>query len=340
MSTKEKHVINIESLYGEDDLIMEIDRTEFEFLCKEYFDKLKEPIEAVLKYSRFTKNDINEILLVGGSTWIPETKNIISKYFEKKIKINDSINPEEVVAYGAILQAAICMKEKSLKNVIIHNISFHSLGIDIKGNDINKGPICDILIKNGTFIPFETEKTYETAFDYQTSVYIEIYEGEEKFCKDNKWLGGFLLNNIQKAKKGETKIKKKISIDGNSIIYVSAEEKISGENKSIDIKYKNGILRKEELKEVENRLNNKDAFEKSICNEEEKELNKMKNLLRKEFLDIKSLDSFVKIVENQEKLVKISLNDFNKNNFDKKFTNVNSCLNIIIIYSLIIPKNI
>ena len=122
-------------------------------------------------------------MLVGGSTLIPKIKEIISDYFGEKIKINDSINPDEVVAYGATLQDAICMKEKSLKKVIIHDLLSHSLGTNIIGNDVNEESIDDILIKKGTVIPFKKEKVYFTVSDYQNSVSIQVYEGEKNFVK-------------------------------------------------------------------------------------------------------------------------------------------------------------
>ena len=322
LSTEKNHRIIIQSLYKNDDLNLKIDRVTFNHLCREYFEKIKEPIYEALKSSGFKKEDINEILLVGGSTRIPKIKEIISDYFGEKIKINDSINPDEVVAYGATLQAAICMKEKSLKEVIIYEVLSHSIGTDIIENDVNEEPIVDILIKKGNVIPFKKGKVYSTVSDYQTSVSIQVYEGENKFCKDNTCLGGFYLNNIHKDKKGDTKIRMTIEIDQNSIIHVSAEEEVSGEKNSIDIKYKKGILRKEELKEVEKRLKNKDDYEITVYNEEEKELIKDKILLGKIFLDEKSLVSLMEMKNIQEKLVEISLNESNKNNFDKKFRNI------------------
>ena len=138
LSTQDKYRICIESLYRNDDLNLQRDRKDFWCLYKDYFNELIKSIELALKISGFSKYDINEVLLVGESTRIQKIKSIILEYFGKKVKINDSINPDEVVAYGATLQAAICMKEKSLNDVMIYDICSHSLGTDIIGND--QGP--------------------------------------------------------------------------------------------------------------------------------------------------------------------------------------------------------
>jgi len=287
-------------------------------LCENKFKELIPPIEKALKEAKFTKKDINEILLVGGSSKIPKIKKILKSLFGNKIIINDRINPDEIVAYIATLQAAILMKEPALEDILINEICAHSFGTDIineKGESI-----CDTLIKKGTNIPFEMEEEYTTAIDNQEGMSIEIYEGENFYCKDNRLLDQFILENITKAKAGIPTIMVKIKLDKDSILHITAyekkEEKI-GSIKSIDIIYDKGILSKNEIKNMFIRLKN-EYFEKDIINKKEKDLCDEITFLFDEFENTNSLFDFIKIIEVQEKLVDI----IDVDNIEKKFESV------------------
>ena len=324
LSEHDKATICINKLYEGKNFKLEIKREEFHNLCKRKFEEIMPPINDALKTAKIKKEDIDEILLVGGSTRIPKIKEILKSksYFGKKIIINDTINPDEVVAYGATLQAAISMKKPAMEDILINEICPHSIGIEVVDKKYKEN-ICDILIEKGTNIPFEKEHQYTTIKDYQKCVSINIYEGEHLFCKDNRLLGQFKLNNISIAKKGIPQIMEKIKIDEDSIIHVTAYEKLSGAYNSLDIKYDKRTLSKNEINAMKNRLQKDEEFEKTNINSKEKELSVEKKLLYNEYKDNKNVYNLIKLVEIQEKLVDIiSIDNENINNYEKKFENV------------------
>ena len=175
LSEYDRVTICINKLYGGKNFKLEIKKEDFQNLCKRKFEELIPPINDALKTAKIKKEDIDEILLVGGSTRIPKIKEILKSesYFGNKIIINDTINPDEVVAYGATLQAAISMKKPAMEDILINEICPHSIGLGIIDKK-NKERICDILIVKGTNIPFEKEKEYTTFNDYQKYVSIKI----------------------------------------------------------------------------------------------------------------------------------------------------------------------
>ena len=318
--------ISIESLYNDNDLLLAITRAKFEDLCREKFKEMIKPIEDALKFSGLNEKDIDEIVLVGGSTRIPKVEEMIKEFFGGDKKICKSINPDEVVAYGATLQAAISMNVEAVSDVLINDVCSHSLGIAVVRN--NKNDIFDKLIENGTNIPYEFENEYTTLYDNQTSVLIQIFEGEKKFCRNNRLLGKFYLNNITKAKKGVPKIKVKFDIDEDSILHVTAKETISGSTNSIDIKCNKGIMQQDDINKMIKKLQNKNDFEVNKIDQEEKELVEKKKLLIQDYKDTKNLPSLKEIEKIQEKLIEISLNESNKNNIDKRYRNVKFLFNL------------
>ena len=318
--------ISIESLYNDNDLLLAITRAKFEDLCREKFKEMIKPIEDALKFSGLNEKDIDEIVLVGGSTRIPKVEEMIKEFFGGDKKICKSINPDEVVAYGATLQAAISMNVEAVSDVLINDVCSHSLGIAVVRN--NKNDIFDKLIENGTNIPYEFENEYTTLYDNQTSVLIQIFEGEKKFCRNNRLLGKFYLNNITKAKKGVPKIKVKFDIDEDSILHVTAKETISGSTNSIDIKCNKGIMQQDDINKMIKKLQNKNDFEVNKIDQEEKELVEKKKLLIQDYKDTKNLPSLKEIEKIQEKLIEISLNKSNKNNIDKRYRNVKFLFNL------------
>ena len=318
--------ISIESLYNDNDLLLAITRAKFEDLCREKFKEMIKPIEDALKFSGLNKKDIDEIVLVGGSTRIPKVEEMIKEFFGKNKKICKSINPDEVVAYGATLQAAISMNVEAVSDILINDVCSHSLGVAVVRNDMND--IFDKLIENGTNIPYEFENVYTTRYDNQTSVLIQIFEGENEFCRNNILLDQFYLNNITKAKKGVPKIKVKFDIDEDSILHVTAKETISGSTNSIDIKCNKGIMQQDDINKMIKKLQNKNDFEVNKIDQEEKELVEKKKLLIQDYKDTKNLPSLKEIEKIQEKLIEISLNKSNKNNIDKRYRNVKFLFNL------------
>ena len=199
-----------------------ISRKLFEDLCNDLFQSCKEPIIQALKDADLTSSEIDEIVLVGGSTRIPKICKILEELFDGK-QLNRSVNPDEAVAYGASIQGAILTssdkgKNNKTKDIVLSDIIPLSLGIKTGGN---KGIMTKIINKN-TSIPHTAHQNFSTIEDNQETVSIEIYEGEREFTKDNHLLGRFELTGIQKAMKGVPKIDVTFHIDENGILNVKA----------------------------------------------------------------------------------------------------------------------
>ena len=272
LSNNPETTLFIHNFYNNNDIMETITRPQFEEICKDLFERLKKPLDEALDDAHLNKDEIGEIVLVGGSSRIPKIKLFLQNFFFKKdskpIKINDTINPDETVAYGATLMAAkiLIKKDINLAAFSLMDITPLSLGINVKNNSMDpeiqkEGSLMSILIKRGTKIPFTFQRPYCTSEDDQTDVDIVIYEGERKFTKYNHILGKVHLNNLPKKKKGEVKIDVKFFIDVNGILAVTATEKSTG--KTIDTKIKNDTvsLTDEKIKEIQK--NNKSRYEKA-----------------------------------------------------------------------------
>ena len=236
--------IRIDNFIENKDLLVSISKKQFENeICKELFDRLKGHFDELLKGADLKKNEIEEIILVGGSTRMPKIKKIIKEEF-RNIKINDQINPDEVVAYGATIQAAmlLCLGNNNnpLNNVKLFDITPISLGTDV----INKstcpkiqklGCEMSVIIPKWTKIPYEEVKEYKTIEDNQKDMQISIFEGENKYLKYNKYLDQFTLIDLPKKPKGQVICVVNFSIDENSILTVKAYEKSEGKSKQIKV---------------------------------------------------------------------------------------------------------
>ena len=201
LSYKIETEIEIESLANEKDFNLKLTRAKFEDLCKDIFDLCKKPIDEVFKNSKEDKNNIDEIVLVGGSTKIPKIQEILKEYFNGK-ELNVKLNPDEAVAYGATIQAAISMGNYK-EDVTLLDVCPFSLGIAVREDEFYKenGRSMSNIIKKETSLPFKiTKENFHPAHENATSVLIEIYEGENKFVKDNYLLGKFQLLNLPKKK--------------------------------------------------------------------------------------------------------------------------------------------
>ena len=192
--------IRIYNIVENVDIFLKIERSEFEEGCKPLFDKLKKPIKSALEMAKLDSDKIEEVILVGGSTRIPKIKKYVSNYFLKS-KINDSINPDEVVAFGATIEAEKILhnKDKNIKNITLLDIVPFSLGTDIVNNSTNEeikkeGDLMDVIIKRGSSLNTPKSKKYRTTQDDQTIMPIKIYEGDNKYVKYNH-LFYFLKNN-------------------------------------------------------------------------------------------------------------------------------------------------
>ena len=243
LSYRDEADIIVHSFFNEKDLITKITKEEFEEkICKDLFDKLSIPFEELIKGANLTKENIDEIILVGGSTKMPYIKEMLKSKFN--CKINDSINPDEVVAFGATIQAAMLMtvgKNKILKGVKLFDITPISLGTDVVNKSSDPkiralGNKMSIIIPKWKKIPIKKQKKYKTINDYQETMQICIFEGENDYLKDNKLLGKFILQNLPQRPKGEVEIVVTFEIDANNILKVTAVETSKGVNKNIEVR--------------------------------------------------------------------------------------------------------
>ena len=263
LSNSLETTINIDCIANGEDLNFKIYRADFEKICKNLFEKCIPPIEQALKDANLNKNDIDEIVLVGGSSRIPKIQQMIEKYFGKdivnkfKTKISKRINPDEAVASGASIQAAI-IKEKKFKNEIqITDINPLSLGTNIVNKENPSMQLMSIIIPKNHELPCKNKENYFTTSEYQKSVAIYVYQGENEYVKDNIFIGGFELN-IMNPQKEKIKIIVTMELDENGILKVEAEQENSNNKKEILIDDVLNLTNKqiEKFKNIEKQFQN------------------------------------------------------------------------------------
>jgi molecular chaperone DnaK len=226
---------------GPKHLVKKITRAKFESLIEDLVDETITKIEEVLKDAGVSKNDIKEIVMVGGSTRIPMVQEKVKNFFGKEL--NKSVNPDEVVAIGAAIQGAVIKGD--VKDVLLLDVTPLSLGIETLGGVTTK------VIEKGTTIPVKKTQVFSTAEDNQPAVTIHVVQGEREFAKDNKSLGQFTLEGIPPAPRGVPQIEVTFDIDANGILTVSAKDKASGKEQQIKITGSSGLSEEEIQKMVQ-----------------------------------------------------------------------------------------
>jgi molecular chaperone DnaK len=262
-------------------LTMTITRAQFERLTDSLFERCKAPVMRALEDAKLKPSDIDEVVLVGGSTRMPRIQQIVKEIFGKEP--HKGVNPDEVVAVGAAIQGAVLTGEQ--KDVLLLDVTPLSLGLETKGG------VMTVLVPRNTTIPTEKKETFTTAEDNQTAVTIKVYQGERPMAADNRLLGEFNLEGIPPARMGIPQIEVTFSIDANGILNVSARDKGTGKEQKITIQSSGGLT-KEDIERMR-----RDAEEHAAEDKRKRELAEARNAAEQHVYRLEKL-----IEEHKDKL--------------------------------------
>ena len=265
LSSVTQTTVEVDSLFEGEDFESSITRARFEDLNAALFKSTLEPVEQVLKDAKIAKNQIDEVVLVGGSTRIPKVQKLLSDFFDGK-QLEKSINPDEAVAYGAAVQGAILTGQSTsdeTKDLLLLDVAPLSLGVGMQGD------IFGIVVPRNTTVPTIKRRTFTTVADNQTTVTFPVYQGERVNCKENTLLGEFDLKGIPMMPAGEPVLEAIFEVDANGILKVTAVEKSTGKSANITISNAVGRLSSEEIEKMVNQAEEFKAADEAFAKRHE-----------------------------------------------------------------------
>ncbi|CAI4035912.1 hypothetical protein SMKI_14G1210 [Saccharomyces mikatae IFO 1815] len=265
LSSVTQTTVEVDSLFDGEDFESSLTRARFEDLNAPLFKSTLEPVEQVLKDAKISKSQIDEVVLVGGSTRIPKVQKLLSDFFDGK-QLEKSINPDEAVAYGAAVQGAILTGQSTsdeTKDLLLLDVAPLSLGVGMQGD------IFGIVVPRNTTVPTIKRRTFTTVGDNQTTVQFPVYQGERVNCKENTLLGEFDLKNIPMMPAGEPVLEAIFEVDANGILKVTAVEKSTGKSSNITISNAVGRLSSEEIEKMVNQAEEFKAADEAFAKKHE-----------------------------------------------------------------------